>query len=75
VDYEDSFSPVTRYASIKVVISLALVMGWSIHRIDVKTIFLNGVIDEEVYMEQPQGFEVHGRESHVCKLKKALYRL
>jgi hypothetical protein len=40
---------------------------------DVKTAFLNGVIKEEVYIEQPQGFEVHPRETHVCKLKKALY--
>jgi hypothetical protein len=42
---------------------------------DVKTTFLNGVFEEEVYIEQPQGFEVHGRESHVCRLKKAVYRL
>ena len=42
---------------------------------DVKTAFLNVIIQEEVYVEQPQGFEIHGRESHVCKLKKALYRL
>ena len=42
---------------------------------DVKTAFLNGFIQEEVYIEQPQGFEVHGKESHVCRLKKALYGL
>jgi hypothetical protein len=42
---------------------------------DVKTTFLNGIIEEEVYIEKPQGFEVHGRESHVCRLKKSLYRL
>ena len=42
---------------------------------DVKTTFLNGEIEEEVYIEQPEGFELHGRESHVCKLKKALYGL
>ena len=42
---------------------------------DVKTNFLNGVIEEEVYVEQPQGFEIHDRESHVCRLKKALYGL
>jgi hypothetical protein len=42
---------------------------------DVKTTFLNGVIEEEVYIEKPQGFEVHGRKSHICKLKKALYGL
>jgi hypothetical protein len=42
---------------------------------DVKTTFLNGVIKEEVYIEQPQGFEVEDRKSHVCRLKKALYGL
>ena len=42
---------------------------------DVKTTFLNGVIEEEVYIEQPQGFEVNDRWTHICKLKKALYGL
>jgi len=42
---------------------------------DVKTAFLNGIIEEEVYIEQPEGFVVHGKESHVCKLKKELYGL
>ena len=42
---------------------------------DVKTSFLNGVVEEEVYVEQPLGFETHDRESHVCRLKKALYSL
>ena len=50
-------------------------MGWKLHQMDVKTVFLNGIIEEEVYIEQPKGFVVHGKESHVCKLKKALYGL
>jgi hypothetical protein len=75
VDYEETFSPVARYTSIRAVVSLFSIMGWRIHQMDVKTTFLNGVIEEEVYIEQPHGFEVHGRESHVCRLKKALYRL
>jgi hypothetical protein len=50
-------------------------MKWKLHQIDVKTAFLNGVIEEEVYIEQPQGFEVEDKKSHVCKLKKALYGL
>jgi hypothetical protein len=57
------------------VISIAAEMGWKIHQMDVKTAFLNGLIQEEVYIEQPLGFEVHERESHVCRLKKALYGL
>jgi hypothetical protein len=75
VDYEEMFSPVARYASIRAVISIASIMRWRIHQMDVKTTFLNKIIEEEVYIEQPQGFVVHGRESHVCRLKKALYGL
>jgi hypothetical protein len=75
VDYDETFAPVARYTSIRAVISIAAEMGWKIHQMDVKTAFLNGLIEEEVYIEQPLGFEVHGRESHVCRLKKALYGL
>jgi hypothetical protein len=50
-------------------------MKWKLHLMDVKTTFLNGVIEEEVYIEQPQGFEVEDRKSHVCRLKKALHGL
>ena len=50
-------------------------MKWKIHQIDVKTAFLNGVVEEEVYVENPLGFETHDRESHVCRLKKTLYGL
>ena len=55
--------------------ALASMMKWDLHQMDVKTAFLNGVIEEEVYIEQPQGFEVEYRHTHVCKLKKALYGL
>jgi hypothetical protein len=75
VDYDETFAPVARHTSIRVVNSIAAEMGWKIHQMDVKTAFLNGLIEEEVYIEQPLGFEVHGRESHVCRLKKALYGL
>jgi hypothetical protein len=74
-DYDETFAPVSRYTSIRAIISLATSMGWSLHQMDVKTTFLNGVIEEEVYIEKPQGFEVHPRETHVCRLKKALYGL
>jgi hypothetical protein len=75
VDYDQTFALVARYASFRAVISIASVMRWRIHQIDVKTTFLNKIIEEEVYIEQPQGFEVHGRESHVCRIKKALYKI
>ena len=55
-DYGDTFSPISRYTSIKTIISLAAKMKWKLHQMDVKTAFLNGVIEEEVYIEQPQGF-------------------
>jgi hypothetical protein len=66
VDDEETFAPVARYTSICAVIFIATQMGWKIHQMDVKTTFLNGKIEEEVYLEQPQGFEVHDITSHVC---------
>jgi hypothetical protein len=70
-DYDETFAPVAIYTSIRAILSLVAFVGWSLHQMDVKTTFLNGVIKEEVYIEQPQGFEVHPKESHVCRLKKA----
>ena len=75
IDYEETFAPVARYTSIRVIMALAAKLGWKLHQMDVKTAFLNGVVEEEVYVEQPLGFETHDRETHVCKLKKALYGL
>jgi hypothetical protein len=75
VDYEETFASIARYTSIRVVMSLVSFMGWRIHQMDVKTTFLNGIIEGEVYIEQLQGFEVNGMESHVCRLKKDLYGL
>jgi hypothetical protein len=75
VDYDETFAPISRYTSIRAMISIAAKMGWKIHQMDVKTTFLNGLIEEEVYIEQPRGFEVHGSDSHVCRMKKALYGL
>jgi hypothetical protein len=75
IDYEETFAPMARYTSIRTIIALAAKMKWKLHQMDVKTAFLNGVIEEEVYIEQPHGFEVEDRKSHVCRLKKALYGL
>jgi hypothetical protein len=75
IDYDKIFAPVARYTSIRIIISLAAVFGWKLHQMDVKTIFLNGEVEQEVYIEQPEGFVIHDKRSHVCKLKKALYRL
>jgi hypothetical protein len=75
IDYEETFAPMARYTSIRTIIALAAKMKWKLHQMDVKIAFLNGIIEEEVYIEQPQGFEVEDRKSHVCRLKKALYGL
>jgi hypothetical protein len=75
VEYEETFAPVARYTSIRTIIALATKMKWKLHQMDVKTTFLNGVIEEEVYIEQPQGFEVEDRKTHVFMLKKYLYGL
>ena len=54
IDYEETFAPVARYTSIRSILALAAMMKWKIHQMDVKTAFLNGVVEEEVYVEQPQ---------------------
>ena len=68
-------TPVTRYSSIRTILALSAQMGWHIHQMDVKTVFLNGVIEEEVYIEKPEGFDIFSSESHVCRLKRELYGL
>ena len=73
LDYFDTYSPVTRITSIRMLIVLAAVYGLKIHQMDVKTAFLNGDLEEKIYMEQPEGFVVPGKENKVCKLVKSLY--
>ena len=57
--YEETFAPVARCTSIRSVLALVVLMKWKTHQMDVKTAFLNGVVEEEVYVEQPLGFETH----------------
>jgi hypothetical protein len=52
--YEGTFAPIPRYTSIRTIISLTSVLGWRLHEMDVKTMFLNGIIEEEVYIEKPE---------------------
>jgi hypothetical protein len=75
IDFFDTFSPVTRITSIRVLISIAAIYNLTLHQMDVKTAFLNGDLEEEIYMEQPEGFVIHGQEEKVCKLDKSLYGL
>ena len=75
LDYFDTYSSVTRITSIRLLIALAAVYDLQIHQMDVKTTFLNGELEEEIYMEQPEGFIVPGQENKVCRLVKSLYGL
>ena len=62
-------------SSIRVSLSLAARLNFEVEKLDVKTAFLHGDLEEEIYMQQPEGFEVKGKENLVCKLKKSLYGL
>ena len=64
-----------KYTTIISIISLPLVLGWNLYQMDLKTSFLNGEVEEEVYIENPEGFVIHGKESHLCMLNKSLYGL
>ena len=71
--YFDTYSPVTRITSIRMLIALAAIYGLEIHQMDVKTAFLNEELEEKFYLEQPEGFVVPGKEKKVCKLIKSPY--
>jgi hypothetical protein len=75
IDYDEVFTPVARLDSVRLLIALVAHEGWEVHHMDIKLAFLNGDLQEEVYVEQPAGFIVAGKEHKVLKLKKALYGL
>jgi len=75
IDYNETFAPVARLDTIRALIALAAQKGWNIYQLDVKSTFLNEVLEEEIYVEQPQGFINKGNEGKVLRLKKALYDL
>lgn len=75
IDYEDTFSPVARFETIRTLLALAAYLRYSMYQFDVKSAFLNGELQEEVYVTQPEGYIIHGKEEKVYKLKKALYGL
>ena len=75
IDYEDIFSPVVRITSIRLILAIVVHMDLELYQMDVKTVFLNGELDEEIYMDQPLCFEFKGQEHKVCKLKRSIYGL
>ena len=75
LDYTDTFSPVIKAITVRVVLSLAMTNKWSLRQLDVNNAFLNGHLTEHVYMEQPPGYIDPHFPNHVCQLKKALYGL
>jgi transposase InsO family protein len=75
IDFDEVFAPVARLESVRLLLAHAASQGWAVHHMDVKSAFLNGVLQEQVYVEQPPGFVLRGHENKVLHLVKALYGL
>ena len=75
IDYDETFSPVVRFSSVRTLLAFGVKRGMLIHQMDVVTAFLNGTLDEEIYMQQPEGYIKPGSEHLVCKLERSLYGL
>ncbi|NDA63213.1 MAG: hypothetical protein EBX50_14410 [Chitinophagia bacterium] len=75
LDFTETFAPVAKFSSIRILLSFAAAKDWECHHMDVKTAFLNGELEEEIYMEQPEGFVKDGEEHLVCRLQKTIYGL
>ena len=74
-DYEETFSPVAKMTTTRTLLAIAAAKKWKLYHLDVKNTFLNGDLEEEIYVEQPQGYVHPDYPDYVCKLKKALYGL
>lgn len=75
VDYEESFAPVAKLNSVRVLLSLVVNLDWPLHQLDIKNVFLNGELEEDVYIRIPPGLETSKNSGKVCKLKRSLYGL
>jgi len=72
IDYSETFSPVIKPSTIRILLSMAVQFEWSIRQLDVSNAFLHGQLIEDVLMEQPMGFTYSSHPNYVCKLHKAL---
>jgi len=75
IDYDETFAQLARLEAVRLLLSFGRMRGFKLFQMDVKSAFLNGVINEEVYVSQPPSFEDHQHPKHVYKLKNALYGL
>jgi transposase InsO family protein len=75
IDYEETFSPVVKYDTLRIILSFVAALDLEMSQLDIKTAFLYGELDEEIYLQQPEGFVISGQESSVCRLHKCLYGL
>ena len=75
IDYDETFSPVAMFKSIRIMLAIAVFHDYEIWQMDVKIVLLNGKLEEEVYMVQPRGFEDTSNSKKVCKLQRAIYEL
>ena len=75
IDYDETFSPVVKPATVRTVLTIAHSRDWPIHQLDVKNAFLHGTLSETVYFSQPTGFTNSAFPQHVCRLNKSLYGL
>ena len=75
VDFSDTFTPIVKAPTIWIIFSLVVAYNWDIQQVDINNAFLNGILHEDVYMCQPEGFVSSTHPTQVCKLIKSLYRL
>lgn len=75
IEYKETFSPISKKDSFRIIMALVAYYDLELHLIDVKTVFLNENLEEEVYIDQPKGFSIKRNEHMVCKLKKSIHRL